>query len=227
MEALPLLDLVSQGQALADSGNVAAAIALYRAWLEHNSGDLAFAAHYNLGALLSGSGQWRAAEASFRAAIASKPWFLESHKALSGVLVQQGRWEDAMGHWYNVIADGSSGPEDAQAVVEAARQELQELLQINTGPFDGQRSMAIHPWSDSATVQQHMASRLALASTGVYWHKMANIVRHAPSAASKWPRARAWGRIFSSMNPWRNGSLIRSNRMVQLSLSSLDLDLEL
>ena len=173
LETLPLLDLVSQGQALADSGDVSAAIALYRAWLQHNSGGLAFAAHYNLGALLSGTAQWRAAEASFRAAIASKPWFLESHKALSGVLVQQGRREDAMGHWYTVIADGSSGPEDAQAVVDAAAQEIQELLKVNASPFQGQRSLAIHPWVDSVIVQNRMASRLALAGTGVYWHKMA------------------------------------------------------
>ena len=181
LEKLPLLDLVGQGQQLAESGDIAAAIGLYRAWLHRNTGDLSFAAHYNLGALLSSIAQWRQAAASFRAAIDGNPWFLDSHKALSGVLLQQGLSDEAIGHWYAAIAGGLNSAGDTEAFVEAAVQELKELLQISPSPFDSQRSLAINPLSDSVMVQKGMASRLALASTRFHWHRMTGTASYGHS----------------------------------------------
>ncbi|GGC07669.1 methyltransferase domain-containing protein [Pseudoduganella buxea] len=94
---LSLEALFNEAGALTGAGNAAAAIALYRAWLDHAPAGtgLRFAARFNLALALSGTGDSAGAEQQYRLALEENPGFAQARQNLELLLEQGGRGAEA------------------------------------------------------------------------------------------------------------------------------------
>ena len=90
---------------LQESGQLPAAIALYRTWILHTPSPLVYAACFNLAVVLSNSGDDTGAEAVLRQAIAQNPNFVEARLNLGTLLERVGRPEEALAMWNSVLTD--------------------------------------------------------------------------------------------------------------------------
>ncbi|MYN43136.1 methyltransferase domain-containing protein [Duganella sp. FT109W] len=102
---LSIADLFGATAVLQDSGQVPAAIGLYRAWIEHTPSPLIYAACFNLAVVLSNSGDDAGAEAVLRKAIAQNPHFVEARLNLGTLLERIGRPLDALAMWQSILTD--------------------------------------------------------------------------------------------------------------------------
>lgn len=110
---LPIIELFQAARDLAADGQRAAAIALYRTWLQHTPSPLAYAALFNLGVLLSENAEPQAAEAAYRAALEQHPHFLPVLLNLALLLESGQRTEEAIACWRRVLeAADQSVPEE-------------------------------------------------------------------------------------------------------------------
>ncbi|USX20631.1 methyltransferase domain-containing protein [Oxalobacteraceae bacterium OTU3REALA1] len=103
--ALSIGDLFGAAAVLQESGQVPAAIGLYRAWIEHTPSPLIYAACFNLAVVLSSTGDDAGAEAVLRHAIAQNPNFVEARLNLGTLLERVGRPEEALAMWTSVLTD--------------------------------------------------------------------------------------------------------------------------
>lgn len=99
-----LTDLIGRAQQLADAGQAQEAANLYRGWLAAGAQPLAYAAHFNLGVLLSGLGDAPGAEQAYREAVALQPSFAQGWLALADLLERSGRTDEALGCFERVPA---------------------------------------------------------------------------------------------------------------------------
>lgn len=102
---LSITDLFGAAAVLQDSGQVPAAIGLYRAWIEHTPSPLIYAACFNLAVVLSNSGDDAGAETVLRKAIAQNPHFVEARLNLGTLLERIGRPVEALAMWQSVLTD--------------------------------------------------------------------------------------------------------------------------
>ena len=103
--ALSIGDLFGAAAVLQESGQLPAAIALYRAWIDHTPSPLVYAACFNLAVVLSNSGDDAGAEAVLRKAIAQNPGFVEARLNLGTLLERTGRPDDALAMWKTILTD--------------------------------------------------------------------------------------------------------------------------
>jgi predicted O-linked N-acetylglucosamine transferase (SPINDLY family) len=102
---LSIPDLFGAAAVLQESGQLPAAIALYRTWIEHTPSPLMYAACFNLAVVLSNSGDDPGAEVVLRKAIAQNPNFIEARLNLGTLLERTGRPDDALAMWKSIIND--------------------------------------------------------------------------------------------------------------------------
>ncbi len=102
--SLSLADLVNEAQRLQGAGQVDAAVALYRQWLQDGPPALRHVAWFNLGTLLGVLQRPAEAEAAYRAAIAQQPDFPHARLNLGHLLERAARHEPALAEWRAVIA---------------------------------------------------------------------------------------------------------------------------
>ncbi|GJJ05286.1 hypothetical protein RugamoR64_58240 [Duganella rhizosphaerae] len=102
---LSIADLFSAAGVLQESGQLPAAVALYRTWIAHTPSPLAYAACFNLAVVLSGAGDDDAAEALLRQAVALNPDFVEGRLNLGSLLERRGRPDDALAMWNAILSD--------------------------------------------------------------------------------------------------------------------------
>jgi predicted O-linked N-acetylglucosamine transferase (SPINDLY family)/SAM-dependent methyltransferase len=97
-------DLFNAAAALQQQQQPQLAIDLYRHWIEHSKrSPLAYAAWFNLGALLAAAGDDAGAEAAYRKCIALQSRFVEGRLNLGTVLERQGRPEEALDIWRTIL----------------------------------------------------------------------------------------------------------------------------
>jgi predicted O-linked N-acetylglucosamine transferase (SPINDLY family)/SAM-dependent methyltransferase len=102
---LSIGDLFGAAAVLQESGQLPAAIALYRAWIDHTPSPLAYAACFNLAVVLSNAGDDPGAELVLRRAIAQNPHFVEARLNLGTLLERTGRPQDALNMWQSILSD--------------------------------------------------------------------------------------------------------------------------
>jgi predicted O-linked N-acetylglucosamine transferase (SPINDLY family)/SAM-dependent methyltransferase len=102
---LSIGDLFGAAAVLQESGQLPAAIALYRAWIDHSQSPLIYAACFNLAVVLSNSGDDAGAEAVLRKAMAQNPNFIEARLNLGSLLERTGRPDDALAMWNAILTD--------------------------------------------------------------------------------------------------------------------------
>lgn len=103
--ALSIGDLFGAATVLQESDQLPAAIALYRAWIEHTPSPLIYAACFNLAVLLSNSGDDPAAEVVLRQALAINPNFVEGRLNLGTLLERTGRPDEALAMWQTILSE--------------------------------------------------------------------------------------------------------------------------
>ena len=104
--ALSIGDLFGAAAVLTDSGQVAAAIALYHRWIAHTNTPLIYAACFNLAVVLSASGDDAGAETALRRAIASNANFVEARLNLGSLLERTNRPDEALATWQEILDGG-------------------------------------------------------------------------------------------------------------------------
>jgi predicted O-linked N-acetylglucosamine transferase (SPINDLY family)/SAM-dependent methyltransferase len=102
---LSIGDLFGAAAVLQESGQLPAAIGLYRAWIDHTPSPLIYAACFNLAVVLSNAGDDAAAEAVLRKAMAQNPNFVEARLNLGTLLERTGRPDDALAMWGAILTD--------------------------------------------------------------------------------------------------------------------------
>jgi predicted O-linked N-acetylglucosamine transferase (SPINDLY family)/SAM-dependent methyltransferase len=102
---LSIGDLFAAAAVLQESGQLPAAIGLYRAWIEHTPSPLIYAACFNLAVVLSNAGDDAGAEAVLRKAVAQNPDFVEARLNLGTLLERTGRPDDALAMWNAILTD--------------------------------------------------------------------------------------------------------------------------
>ncbi|WP_342120246.1 O-linked N-acetylglucosamine transferase, SPINDLY family protein [Pseudoduganella sp. OTU4001] len=100
---LQVPELFTATQQLAERGDTAQAIALYRAWLDHTISPLAYAVCFNLAVMLSDSGDTDGAEQLYRRAIALNANFIEARLNLGTLQERLGRPDDALATWRDIL----------------------------------------------------------------------------------------------------------------------------
>jgi tetratricopeptide (TPR) repeat protein len=80
--SLELVRLVEIAQVLTERGELSGVAALYRAWIEHSDSHLRFAALYNLGTVLEGTGDTEGARQAYAGALNFNPKFEMARIAL-------------------------------------------------------------------------------------------------------------------------------------------------
>jgi len=103
--ALSIGDLFAAAAVLQESGQLPAAIGLYRAWIDHTPSPLIYAACFNLAVVLSNAGDDAGAEAVLRKAVAQNPDFVEARLNLGTLLERTGRPDDALAMWNAILTD--------------------------------------------------------------------------------------------------------------------------
>ena len=102
---LSIADLFGAAAVLQESGQLPAAIGLYRAWIEHTPSPLIYAACFNLAVVLSNSGDDAGAEVVLRKAIAQNANFVEARLNLGTLLERTGRPDEALAMWTAILND--------------------------------------------------------------------------------------------------------------------------
>jgi predicted O-linked N-acetylglucosamine transferase (SPINDLY family) len=103
--SLSIGDLFGAAAVLQESGQLPAAVALYRAWIDHSQSPLIYAACFNLAVVLSNAGDDAGAEAVLRKAMAQNPHFVEARLNLGTLLERTGRPDDALAMWGAILTD--------------------------------------------------------------------------------------------------------------------------
>lgn len=152
-----LLDLLAEAERLATSGAPEAAVPLYRTWLERTDSPLAYVVQFNLGVALNNVGDRVAAEHAYRASLQSKPDFIEAHLNLGTLLEQEGRIDEALAEWRQILdlpADhlASNRPLHLQALNNLARR-LEIERRLNEAEQLLNRSLELEP--DQPHALQH------------------------------------------------------------------------
>ena len=137
---LPIIELFQACQNLADAGERALAIQLYRAWLGHTASPVAYAVQFNLAVMYSDNGDLPEAEAAYRMALAQNPQFNEAHLNLGSLLERRQRPDEALASWRNLLAYSKpETPADRPFTIQALNN-LGRLLEIQKD-FPGAEDM--------------------------------------------------------------------------------------
>jgi predicted O-linked N-acetylglucosamine transferase (SPINDLY family) len=127
---IEVIDLINAAEELARAGAGAAAIALYRLWLEKAASPFSYAICFNLGVLLSDAGDSDGAERAYRAAIAQNPNFVEARLNLGTLLERLGRQTEAVAAWSEILTQVQPPIAGNQALHLQTLNNLGRLLEI-------------------------------------------------------------------------------------------------
>jgi predicted O-linked N-acetylglucosamine transferase (SPINDLY family)/glycosyltransferase involved in cell wall biosynthesis len=128
--AMTIVELFNEATALSEGGKRDDAITLYRTWLAATPSPIAFAAWFNLGVLLSDTGDTGGAEAAYRMAIAVNPKFCEAYLNLGTLLERLKRPAESLETWRQVLGFASPDVPAERAHYISAVNNLGRLLEI-------------------------------------------------------------------------------------------------
>lgn len=154
----PLEELISEANRLAEFGATDQAIDLYKGWLSHSNSPVAYAAHFNLGILLSNQQDRTGAEHAYRAAITLHPSFSQAHLNLGTQLELQGRYDEALAQWGCVLDRVAPDSAENRGFLVLALNNLGRLLEIRKRYSEAEsmlkRSLTLSP--DQSDVLYHL-----------------------------------------------------------------------
>ena len=101
--AMTLMELITLAEVWSQKNEKIKLIALYRLWLEKSDSPLAYAAYFNLGVLLTESGDREGAEKAYREAVRANPMFCQAYLNLGTVLELLKRPAEALAQWRHVL----------------------------------------------------------------------------------------------------------------------------
>ncbi|HZX25676.1 MAG TPA: glycosyltransferase [Telluria sp.] len=127
---LTIVDLFNTAAKLGEGNQKALAIDLYRRWLAATASPVAYAAQFNLGVLLSDTGDLAGAEGAYRAAIAQNPAFCEGYLNLGTLLERLKRQDEALEQWRKVLEVSSPDVASEKTHYISALNNLGRLLEI-------------------------------------------------------------------------------------------------
>ncbi len=109
--AMPLVDLLDSAGRLQQQGHAEASARLYQEWLAHTRSPHRHVAIYNWGTVLGALRRHGEAERAYRDALALAPDFLQARLNLGHQLEHQGRVDEALAQWQDVVArtEGAQG----------------------------------------------------------------------------------------------------------------------
>lgn len=144
---LSIHDLFITAQRLTEANHSDIAIQLYKLWLEQPESSFAFAAHFNLGVILSGVNDHAGAEAEYRASIKQKPTFAEAYLNLGSLLERTHRPDKALDMWRQVHQIINLNAPSESELFLLAQNNLKRLSEIlnklpNEVPLANQRNHA-------------------------------------------------------------------------------------
>ncbi|MEY3788593.1 MAG: hypothetical protein RLZ75_2800 [Pseudomonadota bacterium] len=146
---LSIIDLFNVTQRLTEADHSDIAIQLYRLWLERTDSPISYAVQFNLAVLLSNFNDNEGAEATYRAAIAKKPTFVEGHLNLGTLLERKGDPEAALTVWRAVLGFVNlEFPADCAFYVQALNN-LGRLLEIQKQLPEAEAMLALSLKQDS------------------------------------------------------------------------------
>lgn len=155
---LSLTDLMAQAGVLSQQGQVPVAIALYRAWLAVRVADpLRYVALFNLGVLHGSLQQPQEAEPLYREALRLQPTLLQARLNLGHALENQGKLDDAVAQWQQVLDELAAVPQPDVALQLHALNNLARALESAKRYDEAEaymaRSLQVEP--DQSAVLQH------------------------------------------------------------------------
>ena len=101
--AMQLTELMERAQQLHQSGLAEASARLYESWIAHTDSPLRHVACFNWGTVLGALRRHAEAEAAYRQALGYDPGFVQARLNLGHQLEQQGRTDDALAQWQQVL----------------------------------------------------------------------------------------------------------------------------
>ena len=158
MPLMALLEVAQRPDVVAQPGRVRA---LYEAWLAHTRSPQRHIALFNHGTVLGGMGEHVAAEAAYREAIQLAPGFMQAHLNLGHQLEHQGRHDEALSAWEQVLNLAAQQAQQAQvdlelplhAINNTARL-LEQLRRYDEAEAAMRRSLLLQ--ADQPRVIQHL-----------------------------------------------------------------------
>ncbi|MBL0727352.1 acetylglucosamine transferase [Piscinibacter sp. HJYY11] len=96
-------DLMNHNQLLQQSGQLAASAELYEVWIAHNVSPMLHVACFNWGTVLGSLNRAADAEKAYLRALALSPVFHQARLNLGHQVERQGRPDEALAHWKQVV----------------------------------------------------------------------------------------------------------------------------
>jgi predicted O-linked N-acetylglucosamine transferase (SPINDLY family) len=147
--ALSVIELFNATRRLTEAKQTDIAIQLYQLWINNTQSPIAYAAHFNLGVLLSNNNDQAGAERAYRSAITLKSDFVEGHLNLGTLLEAKGQPELALETWRKVLGIINLDVENDRPFYTQALNNLGRLLEIRKQNAQAQemlhRSLLINP----------------------------------------------------------------------------------
>ena len=145
--ALPTLaEVMNRATQLQQAGQGEAAAAVYEEWLRRADGPLRHVASFNLGTVLSMLGRDDAAEAAYRAALASQTDFAPALLNLGHLLERRDRKDAALSEWQRVIdADPAPLPEHRLHALNNSARVLEVMKRLPEAEALMRRSLELQP----------------------------------------------------------------------------------
>ena len=119
LAALSIVEARARATELAEKGDVAAAVALYRAWIAATRSPIAFAAYFNMGCLLGEVDDLSGAIEAYRAALQLKPDFQPARANLGATYERAHKLEEAIAEWETLCRLQQNSTDDTAALVTA------------------------------------------------------------------------------------------------------------
>jgi predicted O-linked N-acetylglucosamine transferase (SPINDLY family) len=153
---MPLTWVMDRAQLLAQQGRQREAAALYRVWIEHTQSAHHHVACFNWGTLLAGLNDHAGAEAAYRQALAYQPALLQAALNLGHELERQGRPDEALATWHNVVERNAPTAATLDLVLHALNNRarlLETLKRYDEAEAEMVNSLALK--ADQPAVIQH------------------------------------------------------------------------
>lgn len=128
--SLALPEVMSRAGQWQAEGHAELAAQLYQAWLDHSEGPMRLVALYNLGTVWSTLRRHEEAAAVYREALALKPDFLQARVNLGHQLEHQGRKEEALQAWQEVVDSDATAEVMGAAPLEMRLHALKNMARL-------------------------------------------------------------------------------------------------
>ncbi|MEY4563065.1 MAG: hypothetical protein RLZZ618_2342 [Pseudomonadota bacterium] len=154
---MPLADLLDQATQWTQRGLAEASATLYETWIAGTESPLRHVACFNWGTVLGALRRPQAAETAYRRALEFAPGFLQARVNLGHQLEQQGRQDEALAEWQQVIEEAPRSPQGTLEIRLHAQNNRARLLEVQRRYDEAEQGLAasLKLKPDQSDVIQH------------------------------------------------------------------------